>query len=66
MTPEELKKLLKKAGTSQKKIADALDVSRPTIHYTVTDRSRSRRIEDYLAKTLGMAHADIFPIKLTK
>ena len=53
MKPEDIRAAIAKAGTTQRAIADYLDVRPQTVARVINGQTRSARIEDELAKITG-------------
>jgi lambda repressor-like predicted transcriptional regulator len=59
--PEDIKAALRKKRITQKAIAKEFGVSETVIHFVITDRSRSRRIAEYIAEKIGRSVDEIWP-----
>jgi lambda repressor-like predicted transcriptional regulator len=59
--PEDIKAALRKKRVTQKAIADELHVSETVINLVINDRSRSRRIAQYIADKIGKPVDEIWP-----
>ncbi|UCU93994.1 helix-turn-helix domain-containing protein [Hydrogenophaga taeniospiralis] len=53
MKPEDIRAAIVRAGTTQRAIADYLDVRPQTVARVINGQSRSAKIEDELAKITG-------------
>lgn len=62
MTPKELKILFIEKNITQAELAREAGTSQAMIHHIVQGRSRSRRIENIIAKRVQRPAVSIFPI----
>jgi lambda repressor-like predicted transcriptional regulator len=61
MHPADIQASLRKAGVSQKSIAEKLEVSESTITKVIHGSSKSRRIAEEISETIGKDIEDIWP-----
>lgn len=61
MHPEDIKAELRKRRVTQARIARELKVSKQAVSNTILGRTRSGRIEKYIAEQLGLELWDVFP-----
>ena len=61
MTPNEIKKAIKKNDTTQKDIAERLGVTRMSVSLVVNKRTISNRIMREVASTIGKNICTVFP-----
>lgn len=60
MTPNEIKKAIKKK-TTQKAIAEKLGVSEMSVSYIINKKLISNRIMQEIARTIGKDPCEVFP-----
>jgi lambda repressor-like predicted transcriptional regulator len=61
MHPEDIKAELRKAGSSQTRIARTLKVSHTTVAHVIHGRTKSRRIALEIARVTGKSLDDLWP-----
>lgn len=61
MHPEDIKAALRKKGSSQKKVADAMDVSLTTIHNVIHGACKSERCAKAIADIVGEDRSALWP-----
>lgn len=61
MTPNEIKKAIKKNNTTQKEIAKKLSVTEMSISHIVNKNQISNRIMQEIARTIGKDPCEVFP-----
>jgi transcriptional regulator with XRE-family HTH domain len=61
MTPDEIKKAIKKKNTTQKAIAEKLGVSEMAVSHIVNKNQISNRIMQEVARVIGKDPCKIFP-----
>jgi lambda repressor-like predicted transcriptional regulator len=61
MHPADIKAALEKAGSSQIKIAKALEVSDTSVNHVIYGRATSRRTADLIADTTGIPISTLWP-----
>jgi transcriptional regulator with XRE-family HTH domain len=61
MTPDEIKKAIKKNNTTQKAIAEKLGVAEMSVSYIVNKKIISNRIMQEVARTIGKDPCKVFP-----
>jgi len=66
MHPADIKAALEKAGTSQIKIATALELSESAINHVIYGRSTSRRVADLIASKTGLPLSKLWPGRYDK
>ena len=64
--PQDIKAAIAKAGTSQKAIADHLDVSVSALHRVIHGTMRSKKIEAELQKITGKPLHDTPPVRVRR
>lgn len=61
MHPADIKAALEKAGSSQIKIAKALNISDTAVNHVIYGRSTSRRVADLIAQKTGLPLSQLWP-----
>lgn len=61
MHPEDIKAGLRKVGSSQTRIANALKVSPTTVHNVIYGGCKSERIAKAISEVLGKDRSEIWP-----
>lgn len=61
MHPEDIKAELRKKGSSQTKVANALEVNRTTVHMVIYGGCKSERIAKAIAEIIGKDRSEIWP-----
>jgi lambda repressor-like predicted transcriptional regulator len=61
MNPYDIIAAIKKAGSSQKKIADAVDRSQSTVSHVIFGRATSRRIANEISRVTKIPLSKLWP-----
>lgn len=61
MHPADIQAALRKAGVSQKDIAEKFEISESTVSQVIHGLSKSRRIAEDIASVIGKEISDIWP-----
>lgn len=61
MTPLEIQRAIRKNGTTQKSIAQNLDVTEMSVSYVINKKMVSNRIMRAVARAIGKVPTEVFP-----